>query len=77
MANTSKAPVTREAKASKECPLATADVAAPAEVVAAPGLAQVTRVFNADLTCCDIAEHHAFHKNKGCCIAAIIAWKNK
>jgi hypothetical protein len=37
-------------------------------------LALVTRVFNADLTCCDTAEHRAFHKNQGCCHAAIIAW---
>ncbi len=26
-------------------------------------LAQVTRVFNADPTCCDTAKHRAFHKN--------------
>jgi hypothetical protein len=37
-------------------------------------LAQVTRVFNADPTCCDTAERRAFHKNKRCCRAAIIAW---
>ncbi len=37
-------------------------------------LVQVTRVFNVDPTCCDTAEHRAFHKNKGCCRAAIIAW---
>jgi hypothetical protein len=37
-------------------------------------LAQVTRVFDADPTCCDTAEHRGFHKNKGCCRAAIIAW---
>jgi hypothetical protein len=37
-------------------------------------LAQVTRVFNADLTCCDTAEHRVFHKNKGCCHVAIITW---
>jgi hypothetical protein len=37
-------------------------------------LAQVTHVFNADPTCCDTAERRAFHKNKGCCRAAIIAW---
>jgi hypothetical protein len=37
-------------------------------------LAQVTCVFNADPTCCDTAERRAFHKNKGCCRAAIIAW---
>jgi hypothetical protein len=37
-------------------------------------LAQVTRVFNADPTCCDTAERRGFHKNKGCCRAAIITW---
>jgi hypothetical protein len=37
-------------------------------------LAQVTRVFNADPTFCDTAERRAFHKNRGCCHAAIIAW---
>jgi hypothetical protein len=36
VANTSKVLVAREAKASKECSLETADIAAPAEVVAAP-----------------------------------------
>jgi hypothetical protein len=169
VANTLKAPVAREAKASTECAPATADVAMPVEVVAAPApvanapdrfhltsvvmeilgmkmgdqgcsceehtsncgkvmakdvvvcllkvqiqvevweetaiaaycvmdgvdcchvgflpchmvrhaacyngaLAQVTHVFNADPTCCDTAEHRAFHKNKGCCLVAIIAW---
>ncbi len=37
-------------------------------------LAQVTHVFNVDPTYCDTAERRAFHKNKGCCRAAIIAW---
>ncbi len=168
VANTSKVPVARGAKASKECSPATADIAAPAEVVAVPapvgyvpgpfhptgvvveiigmevgdqgcsceehskccevmaedvvvrlctgqiqaegweetaiaaywvmdgidrchvgflqchmvrqaahydgGLAQVTRVFNNDSTCCDTTERCVFHKNKGCCRAAIIAW---
>jgi hypothetical protein len=37
-------------------------------------LAQVTHVFNMDQICCDTAERRAFHKNKGCCRAAIIAW---
>jgi hypothetical protein len=37
-------------------------------------LAQVTRVLNADLTCCNTVEHRAFHKNKGCCRAATITW---
>ncbi len=36
VANTSKTLVVREAKASKECSPETADVAAPAEVIAAP-----------------------------------------
>ncbi len=35
---------------------------------------QVTHIFNADPTCCNTAEHRAFHKNKGCCLVAIIAW---
>jgi hypothetical protein len=37
-------------------------------------LAQVIHVFNADPTCCNTAECRAFHKNKGCCRATIIAW---
>jgi hypothetical protein len=37
-------------------------------------LAQVTCVFNADLTCCNTVEHQTFHKNKGCCLAAIVMW---
>jgi hypothetical protein len=37
-------------------------------------LAQVTRVFNADLTCCDTAECRTFHQKQGCCRAAIITW---
>jgi hypothetical protein len=37
-------------------------------------LAHVTHVFNADPTCWDTAEPRMFHKNKGCCRAAIIAW---
>ncbi len=37
-------------------------------------LAQVTRVFNADPTCCNTAECRAFHKKRGCCHVAIIAW---
>ncbi len=37
-------------------------------------MAQVTRVFSNDPTCCDTAEHRSLHKNKGCCHAAIIAW---
>ncbi len=38
-------------------------------------LAQVTHVFSDDPTCSNSAEHHIFHKNKGCCLAAIIAWR--
>jgi hypothetical protein len=37
-------------------------------------LAQVTRVFNMDPTCCDTVECSIFHKNKGCCLATIIVW---
>jgi hypothetical protein len=37
-------------------------------------LAQVTHVYNTDPTCCDTVERCAFHKNKGCCRAAIIVW---
>jgi hypothetical protein len=37
-------------------------------------LAQVNHVFNADPTCCNTAECRAFHKNHGCCRAAIITW---
>ncbi len=37
-------------------------------------LVQVTHVFSNDPTCCDTVERCAFHKNKGCCRAAIIAW---
>jgi hypothetical protein len=39
-------------------------------------LAQVTRVFSDDPTCSDSAERRMFHKNKGCCLAVIIAWRN-
>ncbi len=37
-------------------------------------LAQVTHVCNADPTCCNTTERRVFHKNKGCYLAAIIAW---
>ncbi len=37
-------------------------------------LAQVTRIFNVDSTCCNTAERHTFNKNIGYCLAAIIAW---
>jgi hypothetical protein len=39
-------------------------------------LAQVTRVFSNDPMCSDTAEHCMFHKNKGCYLAAIIAWRS-
>ncbi len=39
-------------------------------------LAQVTHVFSDNLTCSDSVERCMFHKNKGCCLAAIIAWRN-
>lgn len=37
-------------------------------------VAQVTRVFSGDANVCDTAERRAFHRNHGCCLAAIIAW---
>lgn len=37
-------------------------------------VAQVTRVFSGDANACDTAERRAFHRNHGCCLAAIIAW---
>ncbi len=40
-------------------------------------LAQVTRVFSNNPTCSNSAERRMFHKNKGCCIAAIIVWRNE
>ncbi len=40
-------------------------------------LAQVTHVFSDDSTCSDSVERPMFHKNKGCCLAAIIAWRNR
>ncbi len=39
-------------------------------------LAQVTRVFSNNPTCSDSAERSMFHKNKGCCLAAIIVCRN-
>jgi hypothetical protein len=39
-------------------------------------LAQVTPVFSDDPMCSDTAEHCMFHKNKGCCLATIIAWRS-
>jgi hypothetical protein len=36
-------------------------------------LAQVTRVFSADPTCCDSAERRMHHHNWGCCLATIIS----
>jgi hypothetical protein len=40
-------------------------------------LAQVTRVFSGDREKFDTAERRAFHKNHGCCLAAIIAWPSR
>jgi hypothetical protein len=39
-------------------------------------VAQVTRVFSDDPTFCNSVERRMFHKNKGCCLAAIIAWSS-
>jgi hypothetical protein len=39
-------------------------------------LAQVTHVFSEDPTCSNSAERRMFHKNKGCCLVAIIAWRS-
>jgi hypothetical protein len=39
-------------------------------------LAQVTHVFSNDPTCSNSAERCMFHKNKGCCLAAIIVLRN-
>jgi hypothetical protein len=38
---------------------------------------QVTCVFSADPTCCGSAECRMFHKNKGCCLMAIIVWRSE
>jgi hypothetical protein len=40
-------------------------------------LAQVTSVFSNNLMCSDSAERRMFHKNKGCCLAAIIASRSR
>jgi hypothetical protein len=37
-------------------------------------LAQCVRVFSADANVSDTAERRAFHRNHGCCLAAIISW---
>ncbi len=37
-------------------------------------VAQVTRIFLGDPEASDTAECHAFDKNHGCCLAAIITW---
>ena len=37
-------------------------------------VAQITCVFSSDASVCDTAERRQFHKNHGCCLAAIIAW---
>jgi len=39
-------------------------------------LAQVTHVISNDPMCSDTAECCMFHKNKGCCLAAMIAWRS-
>ncbi len=36
-------------------------------------LAQCIRVFLGDVNVCDTAERRVFHRNRGCCLAAIIA----
>jgi hypothetical protein len=40
-------------------------------------LAQVTHVLSVDPMCSNSAERCMFHKNKGGCLAAIIAWRSK
>ncbi len=37
-------------------------------------VAQVIRIFSGDQTLCNSTERRMFHKNRGCCLAAIIAW---
>ncbi len=37
-------------------------------------LVQCVRVFSGDANVCDKAERRAFHRNHGCCLAAVIAW---
>ncbi len=37
-------------------------------------VAQVIRIFSSDPTFYDSVEHRMFHKNRGCCLVAIIAW---
>jgi hypothetical protein len=37
-------------------------------------VAQVICIFSVDPTFCNSAECRMFHKNRGCCLAAIIAW---
>jgi hypothetical protein len=39
-------------------------------------LAQIIHVFSNDPTRSNSAECRMFHKNKGCCLAVIIAWRN-
>ncbi len=39
-------------------------------------LAQVTHVFSGDPMCSNTVECRMFHTNKGCCQAAIIAWRS-
>jgi hypothetical protein len=40
-------------------------------------LAQVIRVFSTNQTCSNSVECRMFHKNRGGCLAAIIAWRSK
>ena len=37
-------------------------------------VAQYTHVFSGNAEACDSTERRVFHKNHGCCLAAIIAW---
>ncbi len=37
-------------------------------------LAQVTLVFSADPTCCDLAERRMHHHNRGYCLTTIISY---
>jgi hypothetical protein len=37
-------------------------------------VAQVIRIFSGDPTFCDSTERRMFHKNRACCLVAIIAW---
>ncbi len=39
-------------------------------------LAQDTHAFSNDPMCSNSVERRMFHKNKGCCLVAIILWRN-